>query len=367
MRVSLPVDPYFKTASEVATLQFIQKNTSIPVPRVIAFDASVDNELGFEWILMTKIPGVCLQSLWDSPALAWEEKVQITRTLAGYMKQLRSSKFPLSGNLYPSSRPEFERINWLKNSSSEIRFVPLPDDSEFALGPVVTTLFFYGDRVHIRDDHGPFETSFKYLSSLLRLEIASTTSRKVAAMGDDEYTERHISKMEDIIAAHKSLLSILPTLFHPEPSTPETFSLYHDDLTLNNILVDPTTHRITGIVDWDCVSLEPSWKVVRVPQLLDGPEVDVSSLVPTSLPDESAGKMYQEWRDRLEKVPLRQIFYEEVGGKPDHGSLERLFDNKIQEAEYWPTPVRNWVERVEKGLDPFPTKTEWDIFFWPEH
>ena len=35
MRVSLPVDPYFKTASEVATLQFVQKNTSIPVPQVI--------------------------------------------------------------------------------------------------------------------------------------------------------------------------------------------------------------------------------------------------------------------------------------------------------------------------------------------
>ena len=47
MRVSLPVDPYFKMASEVATLQFVQKHTTIPVPQVIAFDASVDNEPGF--------------------------------------------------------------------------------------------------------------------------------------------------------------------------------------------------------------------------------------------------------------------------------------------------------------------------------
>ena len=74
---------------------------------------------------MTKIPGVSLQSLWDSPALAWEERIQITKALAGYVKQLRSSKFLLSGNLYPSSRPEFERIDWLKNSSSETRFVRL--------------------------------------------------------------------------------------------------------------------------------------------------------------------------------------------------------------------------------------------------
>ena len=49
MRVSLPVDPYFKTAGEVATLQFVKKNTSIPVPQIIPLDSSADNELmGFD-------------------------------------------------------------------------------------------------------------------------------------------------------------------------------------------------------------------------------------------------------------------------------------------------------------------------------
>ena len=198
----------------------------------------------------------------------------------------------------------------------------------------------------------------------MRLNIASTTSLKVAAIGDDEYTESNISEMENIIAAHKSLLSILPTFFHPEASTPETFSLYHDDLTTNNILVDPTTHRITGIVDWECVSLEPSWKVVRVPQLLDGPEEDDGSLMQTSPPDESAGIIYTEWRDRHEKMLLRQFLYEEVGGKPDHGSRERLFDILIQKAEYSPTAVRDWVDRVKEGSDPFAMKTEGSILFW---
>ncbi|KAH9989589.1 hypothetical protein BJV77DRAFT_948271, partial [Russula vinacea] len=100
MRVILPVDPYFKTASEVATLQFVRKNTSIPVPRVIAFDSSADNELGFEWILMTKLPGIALKSLWESPELAWDSRVQLTKTLARYVKQLTSFKFSVMGNLY---------------------------------------------------------------------------------------------------------------------------------------------------------------------------------------------------------------------------------------------------------------------------
>jgi hypothetical protein len=72
------VDPYFKTGSEVATLKFVEKNT-----------------------LMTKLPGVPLESLWESPNLVWDSRVEITKALARYVKQLRSFKFPLMGNLYP--------------------------------------------------------------------------------------------------------------------------------------------------------------------------------------------------------------------------------------------------------------------------
>ena len=369
MRVSLPVDPYFKTANEVATLQFVRKYTTIPVPRVIAFDTSADNELGFEWILMSKIPGVALKSLWESPALVWEERVQIAKTLAGYVKQLTSSKFLLLGSLYPSRRPEFERIAWLKDSSPEARFIPLPDHAEFAQGPIVTIPFFYGDRVHLRNDHGPFETSFEYLSSLLNLHIASTTSRKVAASADDEYDEDDVSELEDAIAAYESLLSTLPTFFPPGTGDAETFSLYHDDMSSNNILIDPTTHRITGIVDWECVSLQPSWKTAQVPQLLDGPEVDDGSPIPAAAPppDEDADEFHKELRERLEQMLLRRIFYEEMGGKPDHGSRERLFENKMYQAEVRPIAVRSWVNRVQEGSDPFPTKTEGDPYFWPEH
>ena len=196
--------------------------------------------------------------------------MQLTKVLAGYVKQLASFKFPLMGNLYPSSRPEFERIPWLKHLSFKIRFDPLPGNAEFVVGPVVTIPFFYGNRVYLRNDHGPFETSFSYLSSLLHLHLASTTSRKIAASADDEYDDDDISELEDIIAAYESLLLALSHLFPPDARNNETFSLYHDDMSSNNILIDPTTHCITGIVDWESVSLQPFWKVAWVPQLLDG-------------------------------------------------------------------------------------------------
>ena len=60
MRVSLPVEPFFKTESEAATLSYIRTHTSIPVPEVIEWDSSADNPLGFEWVLVDKVEGVCM-------------------------------------------------------------------------------------------------------------------------------------------------------------------------------------------------------------------------------------------------------------------------------------------------------------------
>lgn len=57
LRINLPVEPRFKTLSEVATMEWVQKNTNIPVPKVIHYDASKANPIGFEYILMTKLPG----------------------------------------------------------------------------------------------------------------------------------------------------------------------------------------------------------------------------------------------------------------------------------------------------------------------
>jgi aminoglycoside phosphotransferase (APT) family kinase protein len=351
LRVNLPVDPYFKTASEVATLQFVRKSTSVPVPRVIAFDSSADNELGFEWILVTKLPGVALEPLWESPELAWESRVRLTKTLAGYVKQLTSFKFPVMGSLYPSSRPEFERIAWLKHISSETRFVPFPDDAEFAIGPVTTIPFFYGDRLNLQKGRGPFETSSSYLTSLLHLHISSTTNRKIAVSTSDD---DDVSEFDDAISAYESLFSVLPIFFPPEASNAdaETFSLFHDDLSSDNILVDPTTHRITGIVDWECVSLQPSWEfAARVPQLLEeGPEVigDDGSPIPdaASPPEEGADGFHRELRERFEQMLLRRIFYDEMGGEPERGSRERLFENKMQQVDVRPTAVRNWANGV---------------------
>lgn len=78
-RATLPVEPSDKVRNEVATLDYIKQRTTIPVPSVIAYDSSSENDLGFEWILTEKIPGAPLHDIW--PRLSDTSKVTITRQL----------------------------------------------------------------------------------------------------------------------------------------------------------------------------------------------------------------------------------------------------------------------------------------------
>ena len=64
LRIPIPVIPFYKTESEVATIAYLSANTTIPVPRIIAWHSSQDNVLGFEWILMEKLNAMPLVSIW---------------------------------------------------------------------------------------------------------------------------------------------------------------------------------------------------------------------------------------------------------------------------------------------------------------
>jgi hypothetical protein len=93
MRVALPVDPHFKTASEVATINFIRQKTHISVPEIIAFDASNSNELGFEWILMELMPGKPLCEVWRG--LFMQKKEGLIREIASFSRRAIRRDIPV--------------------------------------------------------------------------------------------------------------------------------------------------------------------------------------------------------------------------------------------------------------------------------
>ena len=160
-RVTLPVEPFYKTASEVATLRLLRKYTSLPVPGVFAYDCTTKNELGFEWIIMERIPGVCLRELW--PGLSLESKGIIVERLGQFTKELREKcRFNAIGSLY--QRTEL--------SEGDLEVTVATDYNNFVIGPIVNSFMFAGKRKPlIRRDRGPYRSDRVYLLALMKVEL----------------------------------------------------------------------------------------------------------------------------------------------------------------------------------------------------
>ena len=54
-RVARRFMPRLKTESEVATINYLRQNTSVPVPTIFHYDSNPYNRLGGEYILMSKV------------------------------------------------------------------------------------------------------------------------------------------------------------------------------------------------------------------------------------------------------------------------------------------------------------------------
>lgn len=293
LRTSLPVCPKFKTESEVATINFVRKHTNTLVPRIIASESSRDqNELGFEWILMEMMPGVTLRQKWRT--MSWDAKETIVQDLVRLQSKLYMQRYPAIGNLYQGHR----------NTES------------FDLGPIVSLVFFWGDHINHKTSRGPFESDLEWLRT--RLEFV---------LQDQEYTLKNTDDEDDIEDAEIAkdlaarLLQELPNVF-PVSSSPalETI-LFHDDLSMENILVDDEG-QLSAIIDWECVSTLPLWRACQMPQLLEGrsrvekPEKDnyskVEEAAETVSENEDMCELYWEHLMEYEQTRLREHFLTEM-------------------------------------------------------
>ncbi|KAK5106528.1 hypothetical protein LTS08_000647 [Lithohypha guttulata] len=99
LKVLKAVFPVQKLENEVATMQFIADRTSIPVPEVIAYSAYTAT-IGFEWILMTRIPGKDLGRAGIDMSI--EQESRVVRELASYQRELLQITFPSIGSLMAS-------------------------------------------------------------------------------------------------------------------------------------------------------------------------------------------------------------------------------------------------------------------------
>lgn len=358
MRVSLPVHPHHKTRGEVATLQWVRDNTEIPVPKVVAFQDSNENEIGFEWILMELMPGTPVYRRWRT--MSMEQKVALTNRIAEFEAQLACCGDP---------ETTFRKVGTLEmdlgdeNAGKPKTYVP---------GQMVSHDFFMGDHLHYDVPRGPFRSTHDWLRSALSLIVIDSTKviEKAADEDDREDAENQLRSAE-------KLLGLLPKVFPAEQNSPEMTAIYHDDLNLNNILVDDQG-KITAVVDWECVSALPFWMAAKFPEFLsvggrdEKPDRDcysneqaVSIAKDGSADDEDDDDMDNEGKNKLYWIHLMEWEMTQLQKVYD-ARLKQLWPNRLAEnnldlkldffeafvqcnAGFWTRPVTKWVDRVEGG------------------
>ncbi|KAK6525852.1 hypothetical protein TWF281_010896 [Arthrobotrys megalospora] len=345
LRVTLPVDPYHKTASEVATTKLIRSFTSLPVPDIVAHYAGTagappgDSCLGLEWILMNKLPGEPLRDVWTEINL--EKKILFVESLADKLHELYSceaARFPSIGNIYQTDRVE-----------GGASF----GSSTYTVGRIVSMPFFWNQRLSQPIKRGPFSSSAEWFTSRLQLvehECTQVLNSDTADSDDKEDAER-FKYLSQRLSKH--IPSLLPAR--------EIFVLQHDDLNTGNLLVDPASGALTGILDWECVSVLPNWKSCQLPLFLMNErarETKPSLEAYEKDTDGSPSQLYFEHLREWEVTVLRRCF---LGRMEKHSSdwIEiyesseqfRDFESAVQNCdnELMVKRIEKWIGRIESG------------------
>ena len=358
-RVTLPVEPSIKTASEVATLLYLRRHTKLPVPQVVAHAITSDNELGYEWMIMERLPGVCLKDIWPvhpgekgdtikltSPTgsiecspVDWKAKEDITRTISGCVQDLRSRSFKAIGSLY--CRSDLNNLDIIPATLVET------DDPEFVIGPLVSLRLFYGDlRSRANRNLGPYSSEREYISAWADVQRQELELAQRLDPEDPLYDEDLVDDGPEIKSALDALCNVIPNLFSPH-NDPNAYTLYHNDLSLANVIVDPTTFKVTGIVDWECIGTVPRWED-EYPQFLYGIDVDEE---PDPWEEDDATNLARaELWENWEKVKLRKLFSATASTSEEEEEQEdrvkREFVGNLEEVVIWHRRAENWVSTL---------------------
>lgn len=335
LRVSMPLYPYYKTASEVATINFIRTHTTIPVPPVKEFSADMTNPMGLEYIVMRRMPGGSLEDQWDNLSMTAKERV--FQQLAEYVFELFSIRFSTIGSLLP------------------INSAGLPSQEP---GRVVTKDFFWNRRWAMEVPRGPFNSVLEWMKALMTLNrLENHEDIEHAENSLDEDAEYELEEAENTRDTLDRLEELLPRLFPTAEAEPTT--LTHPDIHLGNILVDETGN-ISGIVDWECISTVPVWGSCYLPKCLSREErheePDPERYARNE--DGTINSLYYDHLKDYETTHLREIFLTRMQElSPEWMGIHLRPSPKIDFYDamslQWTlqTDTLNWVPKIIEWLD----------------
>lgn len=210
------------------------------------------------------------------------------------------------------------------------------------LGPIVSMIFFWGDHINQDVRRGPFTCSRDWIDSRLKLILAD--QEKILSTSEDEDDLEDAQMFKDLA---NRLLSIFPEVFSQPPTDNiETTVLFHDDLSMQNILVDEKW-KITGVIDWECVSVLPLWKACQFPDFLTATERHKKPNRATYLPDNDECNSQEK---DLDNEGVTNIYWEHMM-EYELTLLRKVFLDEMRML------APEWIENMEKGTD----KADFDL------
>lgn len=219
----------------------IDHQSSIPVPHMYAYDASVDNEVRFPWILMSFIEATPANERW--PSLTAEQKSQVVRQLAVFTSEVASHRF--------------SNIGCLTNERST--------GGEPEVGPMTTIDQAYNDPLN---GPGPHSNSYGWLETrlarIIRYDVDATPDPEHFEDEDDLVDAR--DRAANIVAFTPKIRGVLPHLFDANADEPAIMSAH--DLHGGNILL-AENGDIARLIDWEFTATKPMWYACQPPKFLE--------------------------------------------------------------------------------------------------
>jgi hypothetical protein len=238
--------------------------TSIPVPQVYLYCSSPHNPVGAEWILMEYMPGSRLADCHE--ILTFQQRVRLSKDLAnvisslfnitasqcGSLSRIRGSAGCLDGSslMYCSLRYPFQEpaptSAYIHRSKTATAV-----SHQFCIGPINDLSFLRYPNQVPPQLCGPFDSERKFMEGFAFVGHPPTRS-----------THRlHRWPFEKTLEVYDAIQHFFrqPTNCAESLANTETFHFAHGDLSDSNILIDPDTGKITGVVDWEMAGFRPPW------------------------------------------------------------------------------------------------------------
>ena len=246
-------------------------HTSLPVPRVFAYCSEASNPVGAEWLIMEHMSGTEMGDAWDDLQLSQKRKLALD--LIDLYDQLFRLKANGCGGIYQSSlvddydllaKPtsDLSRIiyprspRWAPLSAESLRMLRshcnYPINNGYKLGPLNDiSLLNYRLMVPSPSQTLPTFTTYEYV--------------KLIAFNGNPSTRSYYDfpTREKCVQLFQSIHNLYPnsTVFGPSADV-SNFRFSHGDLHDGNILIDPQSGAITGIIDWEAAAFRPLWAEV---------------------------------------------------------------------------------------------------------